>query len=503
MNFVHELIDEASKDIPYKIALIDKDREITYSELQEKSIQVSNYLLDKGVKKGERVLIKLPNSIEVIIILMAISRIGAIAVIIHKESTEKTINFIKKDCNPKLFFQLDSSVDSIDKGIMLVSLDQFKKEYVQFNNSDWTTVDLKTFDPLLIIYTSGSTGTPKGVISAHKNILFCTMSISNELNIKSSDVIGNFLSLSFDYGLYQIFLSIHNKTTLALGDSHLADIQLLKYIKKWRITVLPSLPHLTYGLLKLLERNKQNVGLRMLTNTGERLPLVHVRKLKELLPECDVYLMYGLTECKRVSILQPKDFDKKPDSVGRPLPGTNCYIVDEQNNPVMPGQIGYLVVKGPNVMQGYWNQKNSQLNKVFIKENKHSDNYYLNTGDYFKIDEDGFLYFLGRSDDLFKQNGYRLSTKEIENTALNIKGIELAVLLPPNTSYPRSTLFIKTEHKIDHVKSLLNDQLEKYKVPKEYIVLDNFPFTKNGKVNKLSLEQIRENKYEHNIVKHS
>ncbi|MEI2358511.1 class I adenylate-forming enzyme family protein [Mesobacillus zeae] len=481
-------MDEAVSKVPGKTAVITKGESITYKEIAMKSLQAASYLKDNGIKKGDRVLILMDNSIPLLYLLFGISRIGGIAVVLNPQTSDYNLRYIIEDCSPSMLVVSHVAlVDSLSAEIKIANIRNINLHMDEYDPTPFDSkCNLLPSDLALLVYTSGSTGTPKAVMCPHKNIIFCTKAISAELKIESSDVIGNFLPLSFDYGLYQVFISFENHATLAL-ESSFSSIELLKRIKDWNITVLPSLPHLTQGLIKLLLREKTPLSLRMLTNTGEHLPKETVHELKDLLPDCKVYLMYGLTECKRVSILQPDEMAKEADSVGRPLQNVSCYVIDENNQKVPPGTAGQLVVEGPNVMTGYWN--NEELTERVFR--KTAEGYALYTGDFFRMDDDGYLYCIGRNDGVFKQNGYRVSTREIEQAALRLEGIEQAAVLQPDAQFEYSMLFVQTRISPSQIRQKLKFVLEGYKLPPYIEVLDEFPLTNNGKIDKNKLGNMR------------
>lgn len=487
MKLIHEILDNVTLKYPDKISVVSKEESITYKELQNKTFQVRNYLLKKGIKKGDRILLNMSNSIDLVSLIIGISRVGSVSVVVNPNTTTYNLNYIIKDCSPKLVIddKLTVSINNQSTPIHII------KDDIKINENFISEVcqDINDFDNALFIYTSGSTGSPKAVVSTHFNVIFCTKMISKVLEIKEDDVIGNFLPFSFDYGLYQIFLSFYNKSTLVIGNSNLAGIQIVKFLKEWKITVLPSMPHLTEGLIKILPRYKKQIPLRIITNTGENLPYSHILKLKKLLPECEIYPMYGLTECKRVSILKPNELEIKPGSVGRPLPEVECYIVDENNKILGSEEVGQLVVEGSNVMKGYWN--NISLTNEKFKESRRENKNILYTGDLFKIDNEGYLYFIGRLNDLYKKNGFRISAKEIEETVYNLDLAELAILIPPDQKEKNSRLFVKTDKNADYIRNKLLNRLEYYKIPDKIIVLEDFPISVNEKIDKEKLKDFR------------
>lgn len=485
MKFIHDLLEKSKGN---SLFLTEKN-EVNLEDLRKNTRKTASFLQFYNVRPGDRVLIMVDNSIELVQILLATSIVRAIAVIINPGTLKDNLNYIIEDCNPTLIISNGNCENN--KAIVHISLEEYKyylKSEYYLNDINLRKYEYSNYDKVLLIYTSGSTGKPKAVVSTHNQVMFCVQAISRELEINDLDTIGCLLPFSFDYGLYQVFLALYNGANLYIGSSNDAGIRLLSFLNKRKITIFPSVPHLTKGLIKLLEVKKETLNLKKITNTGEHLPHTLIQKIKTLMPHCKVYSMYGLTECKRVSILSPSDWEIKPHSVGRPLGGTRCYIVNENNEIVPLGEKGELVVVGPNVMNGYWNQvglTNQKFRKNWISLK--GDETALFTGDIFHMDYDGYLYFHGRKDEQFKQKGFRLSIKEIEDTVNNIDSVETAILIPPTKEIEKSILFVRTQKDLTYINGILKEKLEFYKIPQLVLKIDNFPTTNNGKIDRKEL----------------
>lgn len=297
-------------------------------------------------------------------------------------------------------------------------------------------------EPVCLIYTSGSTGKPKAVISTHENICFAVRSIQKIIQLKYDDIIGNFLPLSFDYGLYQAFLCFEAQATLVIGKKEDIGPRLMTKLEHWGVTVFPSMPHITSALVRLERRVSPTLRLRVFTTTGARHHHSLTVKLLNIFPDCRIFLMYGLTECKRVSILPPDLITTKAESVGLPLPETECLVVNNEGKVMPPGEVGELIVKGPHVMQGYWRAPKLTKSKFKIFEGQRV----LYTGDLFFKDEEGFLYFYGRKDEIFKNNGYRISAAEIESATESIPGIHNAAVIVHRNDNDKAVLFFLKEY---------------------------------------------------------
>jgi len=464
------------------IAIIDKNTKCSYIQLYKYIQKTIAFLKDLKIKENDKIILFDDNSIEVVILIFALNKIGAIFTILNTRTNNKKFQYIfndiksstifishnyyeeKKELIKQNFISIfinDSLLDNIQK--YNIKTDKIEKTFFQFPNNDKIAT---------IIYTSGSTGFPKGVIVLNKNINFSMKEIQKRLEYQSNDKILCGLDFSFDYGLYQIFLTFNVGATLIIKENYnnLLDVPTLLY--KYQITIFPVVPTIIDTLLisRLLERVKLN-SLRMITSTGDVLTISTIKKIKKILPNVLIIPMYGITECKRVAIM-PKDMlEKKIGSVGKVLDNVKIYLKSN----------GELVVEGKNVTAGYLNDKNSSNQSTYfeIKNNKKI----LHTGDYFKIDNDGYLYFIGRKDDLVKINSKRISLKEIErdlkDTFLTINEIsiifreKLFIFIYGEIDKNKISKFIKTNFFIDRIEV--------------YIIKKSLPKNNNGKIDKNEL----------------
>jgi acyl-CoA synthetase (AMP-forming)/AMP-acid ligase II len=218
----------------------------------------------------------------------------------------------------------------------------------------------------------------------------------------------------------------------------------------------------------------------MLTNTGAAMPQRTLHDLRAALPGLRVHLMFGLTECKRATVM-PADGDlRRPGSSGRALPGTEVFVIGEDGRRRPPGETGEIVVRGPHVMSGYWRRPELTAQRFPRADGLFPE---LRTGDYGWLDEEGYLYFTGRRDDLYKANGFRVSAGEVEAAARRVTGVESAAVLPPAQDRPAS-LFVTGAVRSEEVLLALREQIEDFKVPARCVVLDALPLTGNGKVDR-------------------
>lgn len=344
-----------------------------------------------------------------------------------------------------------------------------------------------------LIYTSGSTGNPKGVMLTHLNMVSAANSIIEYLENTPHDIVLNVLPLSFDYGLYQVLMAFKFGGTVIQERSFLYLYRVIDLIKREKVTGFPIVPTIASLLFKLRHlRGYDLSSVRYITNTAQALPPEYVPQLKEIFPKAKIYSMYGLTECKRVSYLPPEELEKRPTSVGKPIPNTEAYIVDENGNKIEePGKIGELVVRGSNIMKGYWNLPR-ETEKV-LRQGPIPGEKVLYTGDLFKKDEDGFLYFVSRKDDIIKVAGERVSPKEIESVLYNLDGVREAAAIGVDDEILGKAIktFIvpKRRSKLTEEDILRHCSLylENYMIPKFIEFRKELPRTAHGKINKKKL----------------
>jgi len=512
---VNNFLEQSTKIRANKIALIYQNKKYSYFDLEKAANSLANCFIQKGLQKQDRVAIYLENSVESIISIFGILKSSGIFVIVNPQVKAKKANYIFNDCNIKILITDNKHLKEIssilcncpdlellviiDKQISVENVSKFKQKIIFFDKilAEYPAVcplnKCNEDDLASLIYTSGSTGSPKGVMLSHKNIVSASSSIIEYLENTDKDIILNCLPLSFDYGLYQILMSFRFGGTIVLEKNFLYPYSLIDLIIKEKITGLPIVPSIAAILLKLKNLKKYDFSnLRYITSTAQSLSPKHIKKLQEIFPKTKIYSMYGLTECKRVSYLPPEDILLKPDSVGIAMPNVNTFIVDGNKRIITkPGKIGELVVTGCNVMKGYWNLP--EETKKCLKTSSNPNVRILYTGDLFKMDDEGYLYFVSRKDDIIKTAGERVSPKEIENVLYEIEDINEAgvigvkdeilgnaikafVALDKNSKITKNDIFL-------HCKK----NLENFMIPKYIEIRERLPKTPTGKISKKDL----------------
>ena len=512
MNLVKHLLEWQARRAPNKVAVVHRGRENTYASLNAQANQVSHWLHQNGVKSGDRVVLYGVNGDRLIAALFGVLKAGAAFVPVHPETPSSKLGFILQDCAPAAVVSDHDLVSRFEclvefpGAILLTSGDLPIKKTRGKAIAPWEAtntypnqlidVEAKPDDLAAIIYTSGSTKEPRGVMSPRRQVIFATSAINAVLGNSAEDVILCGLPLSFDYGLYQVFLAFQVGAKLILERDFGLPIAIPRILKEYNVTGFPGAPSLFAMLLRsrFLER-VELPDLRYITSTGDVFPPSHILRLRELLPHTTVFPMYGLTECKRVSIMPQGYSNNYKSSVGLPLPGTQVSIVDETGQEVSPGVVGELVVRGPHIMAGYWNAPEETAQR--FRQDDSTGEVLLYTGDYFREDGDGFLYFVGRGETFIKSRGEKVSPAEIESFLCTLKGVAeaAAVGIPDPVLGESICVFVSTTRPGVVDSASIAEQcravLPPSTRPRRVIILESFlPKTANGKTDRARIRLI-------------
>jgi long-chain acyl-CoA synthetase len=525
---LHEYFEETAERLPRKPAVITADGRWTYGMIREQSARLSLSLQSCRVQKQDRVAIFLDNEAEAIVSILGALKSGAIFVVLNGALKARKLGYILKDCGAAALITdsakakvVEEAVRSLEKSPILIWKGEESKipGSLTAHSLTWDatlgsslsgqapqgrTQGLPPSNPLdsrcidldlaALIYTSGSTGDPKGVMSPHSGMIAAASSIIRYLENTEEDILLNVLPLSFDYGLYQAIMALMVGATLVLERSFLYLHPVLKRIEQEQVTGFPLIPMILAMLLGLQDLKRYDFSsLRYVTNTGAALPVDHIRRFRTLLPQVKLFSMFGLTECKRVSYLPPEDLDKRPGSVGKAIPNCEVWIEDESGRVLGPGETGQLVIRGSNVMRGYWNDP--ELTARHFRAGRYPGEMILHSGDLFRMDAEGFLYFLGRKDDMIKCRGERVSPKEVENLICEVNGVrEAAVIgLPDEIEGQAITACVVCDGRADldekAIRKHCNRHLEPFAVPRHIVFMKHLPRAAHGKIDRRSLAE--------------
>ncbi|MDH2430868.1 AMP-binding protein [Sphaerisporangium sp. TRM90804] len=479
---VHSLLDEAVADTPDASAVRDPSGAWTYATVARYSHAVTAWLEDQGVGPGDRVVVQLPTVRELVAMFFGVTRRGAVFVPVNPAMKPFHLRSVIDNAEPGLVVAADADVAMIC-AMTGVPVHAFGAVWAEVEaaagrGARAEPVEVRPDDVAVLVYTSGSTAAPKGVIEPHAQVVFASRAIQAVLGYRADDVVFCRFPLSWDYGLYKVLLSCLGRSEIVLAGTE-SDLTLLRRMREVGATIVPVVPSLASMIVSLAGRDPEPMApVRMFTNTGAALPSATIARLREVFPGARVVRQFGQTECKRISIMPPEQDGERPHAVGRPLPGTEVLIVDADGNRLPAGEVGEIVAAGPHVMPGYWREP--ELTARTFRRGPAGEGPRLHTGDYGHLDEDGYLYFEGRRDDMFKRKGIRMSTLEIEAAAMDIPGVRAAGVIPPGEDNDLA-LCVETDLAPHVVLRELGSRLEAAKVPAVCHVVPAFPLTAHGK----------------------
>ena len=474
---------------PNHVAIIADGRQHTYAELADAALSLASALADDGLRRGDRVAIYMDNGFAAAAALFGVSLAGGVFMMVNAQTKTDKLRYILEDSaarfllsEPRLARWYEPAAEGLPVTVWSAELEEKMRRAQAFDVAQ-TPVDLAS-----LIYTSGSTGNPKGVMMTHQSMVFVTGSLIEYLRLTSDMKIMNVLPLSFDYGMYQLLMATKLGATLVLEKTFAYAGEIVRRIREERVDVFPGVPTVYQTLIGLDKKNPLALdSVRRITNTAAALPADLLPALRNVFPNALIYKMYGLTECKRVSYLEPELIEEKGSSVGKAIPGTEVMVLDDDMRPVPAGEVGTLFVRGPHLMLGYWNQP--EKTERMLHAGQFTGDRLLNTQDRFKMDEDGFLYFVGRSDDIIKTRGEKVAPTEVENVLLSLDGVrEAAVVgLPDELLGQKIRAYVVTDLDERAIKKHCMTHLEPFMVPSEVVFEKSLPKTTSGKIRKRSL----------------
>jgi amino acid adenylation domain-containing protein len=483
---VENFLLESARRFPGKTALVAGAACLSYAELARSAAGFAAELGRRGVARGDRVVVFLHNSAEAVIAVFGTLMAGGVFSVVNPGTKADKLAYILNHCTAKalvteprlaaIAFEARSRAPAVSD--VLVAPFDFAGEV----DANPPGIEL---DLAMIVYTSGSTGFPKGVMMTHANIAAAAGSITAYLESRPEDVVLSVLPLAFDYGLYQALMCAKVGATLVLEKSFAFPALVLEKLRAEQVSGFPLVPTLAAVLLQMRSlKPGMFPRLRYITNTAAALPRAHIERLRELFPSARLYSMYGLTECKRCTYLPPEELERRADSVGIAIPGTEAYVVDEQGSRAAPGVTGELVIRGPHVMKGYWNDEEASARA--LRAGPYPWEKVLYTGDLFRADEDGYLYFVGRKDDIIKTRGEKVSPREVENVLYELAAVrEAAVIGVPDPLLGTAIKAIVVAEPGLTERDVLRHcvaRLEDFMVPSMVEFRGQLPKSENGKI---------------------
>lgn len=482
MNFFDYLLEELKLDS--KLFIIGDKEKISFQELYDQSVKIAEYVKNY-CGKGKNVILIAPNSVFFITVYLGILKSGNVCIPIDQEVEQSNLDYIADLTESKLVFSTE----------LLLKKLKFKNDLAVLNKCDTLDIISKS-NPLNyegqfdqnslaeIVFTSGSTGRPKGVMLSHKNLIANTESILDYLGLTSEDIICNVLPFNYCYGLSVLHTHLKAGASMILNNSFVFIGSVINDLKKHECTGFSGVPsHFQILLQKSsLFKNNDLPHLRYMTQAGGKLHNSFIMEICNAMPKLDFFIMYGQTEATaRLTYLSPEFTIDKLGSIGKPISGVEYKILNDEGVELGPEENGELVVKGGNIMLGYYKDPEATSSK--LKKG------WLFTGDVAKIDNDGFLYIVARKSEFIKVRGKRVSPKEIEDILFSFSAvIDCSVQGIEDELYGEAIkvdIIVRPETNKEELKNMMlqecKSKLAPYKVPSYFSFVDDIKLNSSGK----------------------
>ena len=451
-QLIHDFIFQSAQRAPQSQALSYQGVGLNYSALAGMVEQAASAWLGLGLRSGERLAVYLEKREENVAAMFGASAAGAVFVPVNPLLKPDQVSYILNDCEVRILVTSRARLDQLAEqlplcpslrtvvilgstealpvlaGLQLLSWRECMRAGAPAQPHRRIDADVAA-----ILYTSGSTGKPKGVVLSHRNLVAGALSVAEYLDNREDDRILSVLPLSFDYGLSQLTTAFASGASVVLMN-YLLLRDIIDAVEHERITGLAAVPPLWIQLSQLSWNNAQR--LRYITNSGGAMQRPTLDALRQALPHTRIYLMYGLTEAFRSTYLAPEQLGKRPDSIGKAIPNAEVLVLRPDGTPCAPNEPGELVHRGALVALGYWNDADKTAERFRPIPGREAGlplpELAVWSGDTVRADEEGYLYFIGRNDEMIKTSGYRVSPTEVEEVAYatGLVGEAAAVAIP-------------------------------------------------------------------------
>ncbi len=512
---VHEIVAEAARRHADAPALTFKDTTITYGELWDSMRAFATGLAGLGLGRGERVAIHLDKRVETVAALLGPSAAGGVFVPVNPLLRAPQVAHILDDCDVRVLVttaqRLELLVEELRQRpsvehVVVVGAQPEAELDLPCAVHAWEDLQGAPEEPVgnaidvelaAIFYTSGSTGKPKGVVLSHRNLIVGGQSVSQYLKNHAGDCILAALPLSFDAGFSQLTTGFTVGAHVVLVN-YLLPREVVNLCAKHGVTGLTCVPPLWLQLADQSWPEEATRSMRYIANTGGRMPKSTLDKLRAIFGQAKPYLMYGLTEAFRSTYLDPAEVDRRPDSIGKAIPNAEILVVREDGSPCDPGEEGELVHRGALVALGYWNDPERTAERFKPVPGRDpaicTPETAVFSGDLVKRDEEGFLYFVSRKDEMIKTSGYRVSPTEIEEVVYDTGMVGDAVALGVEDERLGQRIVLAASPANGHLDAdelltELRQRLPLYMVPKDVVVRPSLPRSPNNKFDRALLRQ--------------
>ncbi len=495
---VQDYLIKTACRLPAKEALVCGTKRMTYQEIRSLAGGMKGYLKAQGLQRGDRVAVFLDNGPEAVIAIFGILEAGGCIVVTNPATQVERLTVILRNSRARFVVTTTDRLPVLAEAELAtgIKLHRIVAGSAGEGSDFWrlcletppgVPVGMTDIDLAAIIYTSGSTGKPKGVTMLHRNIDAGVNAIAEYLENVEEDVILGVLPLSSSYGLLQLLVTYRTGGRLVLEKGLGYPFEIIRKIKDERVTGFAGAPTVYALLLKLRDVEPADVSsLRYITNAAAALPAAFVPRLRAMLPSTRIFLMHGLTECLRTTYLPPGEVETRTTSVGRGMPNIDLWVGLADGTPLPPGEVGEMFVRGPSVMQGYW--EDPEATAAALIPGRYPWERILRTRDLFTMDPDGYFSFVARNDELIKSKGEKVSPIEVEDVIYTLEGVlETRVIGVPDPVFGqaiRAEIVLKEgiAVTIQDVKAHCLRHLEDFKVPQQVSFVTQLPKTQGGKI---------------------
>jgi acyl-CoA ligase (AMP-forming) (exosortase A-associated) len=513
-NLAHELCFSAAMKQPASVALKEGALELDYQSLCLEISRACGFFLSLGLIRSGRVAVYLEKRIDTVVALFGAAAAGGVFVPVNPLLKAEQVGHILNDCTVRILVTSAERLELLrptlahcrdlravvvvgDKPVEAlagIEIVRWSERGLIFESQPHRVID---GDMAAILYTSGSTGRPKGVVLSHRNLVAGAASVAQYLENHGADRILSVLPLSFDYGLSQLTTAFLSGGCAVLMN-YLLPRDVVRAVEREKITGLAAVPPLWIQLAQLDWPAGLDAHLRYITNSGGAMPTATLAALRAKLPKTKPFLMYGLTEAFRSTFLPPEEVDRRPESIGKAIPNAEIMVVRPDGTPCAPGEEGELVHRGAHVALGYWNDPEKtaerykpapgQLAGLPITEMA------VWSGDTVRMDAEGFLYFVGRRDEMIKTSGYRVSPTEVEEVAYATQvAVEIAAIGVPHPTLGQAVVLVAYAPQWqaadeDRILNECKKQLPGFMVPSRIVARSEpLPRNPNGKIDRKRL----------------
>lgn len=516
INCIRTLLEDAVHSHSDKTAVVFNNKSMDYGELFAKVNQLACYLQELDLPQNSRIGVYSNKGIEQVIAILGILSTDYVLVPLTTLLKPEQVEYIIKDCDIKCIITDKLKLESIEEinfAGKIISYEAAGKDIASFEGiykyyNKQYVCDISGHSNAVITYSFGLSGTPKGIVISHRNLFDSAGVVSQYLKLDQDDIISGLLIFNLDYGLNQIFCTLYKKATLALHRFILVD-DFFNHIINDKVTVLPLMP---VNISQIFDEDDHRIpsaelfnSVKTITSSGGNVTAKMIADCKRVFQQADFYSMHGLTEAFRSTYLDPSQVNIRPDSIGKPIPDVELYVINEDGKECAPREVGELIHRGGYIYRGFWNapEQNEQrfksvdiLKDVIDLEGQLTDEIVVASGDYVYKDEEGYFYFVSRHDDMIKTRGFRVSPVEIESVVrVNIPQIDqCAVFAIDNELIEEEIVLVySAAHEITEKEILfeLKKHLASYMIPSKVVYKKSLPLVQSDKnqVNKDELKR--------------